>query len=89
MFSSFLPILRAAVPLARSSFSITMNEKRTRVRAVYWSTIFLPLIPLRVRGATGDRFEDVDFVKRSVEKVEQAHAERREQVKRLAHKMTT
>ena len=30
----FLPILRADVPLARSSLSITVNEKRKGLRAV-------------------------------------------------------
>ena len=31
---SFLPILRAGVPLARSSPSITVDEKRKGLRAV-------------------------------------------------------
>ena len=34
IFSSFLPILRAAVPFARSSLSITVDEKRKELHAV-------------------------------------------------------
>ena len=34
-FLSFLPILRAAVPLARSSLSINVDEKSKGLRAVY------------------------------------------------------
>ena len=34
VFSSFLLILRAAVPLDRPSLSITVNEKRIELRAV-------------------------------------------------------
>ena len=38
-FSSFLPILRAAVPPARSSLSITGDEKRKEQRAVYFGQV--------------------------------------------------
>ena len=36
--ASFLPILRAALPLARSSLSITVDEKRKGLRVVYVSS---------------------------------------------------
>ena len=39
IFSSFLPILRAAVPIPRSSLSNTVDEKRKVLRALpqnYW-----------------------------------------------------
>lgn len=45
--------------------------------------------PLWIGRPAGDRFEERDPLEAEVQQINQAHAERCEQVKRLTHKMAT